>query len=149
MRRLIATVALVGAALASLTACGGEPWDDGQLHQATAGATVYIDGTNEGGDVGDQALVEQKPGGNWVVPDKAPFRWKPSDGFVVKIKLGKGGYEVLDLGGTKVGKDHDNCREDGETYVAMKATGLKWEPADDEANESSDDDCVREPADKS
>lgn len=119
------------------------------LRQIQPNATVYIDGWDEDGDTGDRALVERKPSGMWVVPSNAPFRSKRVNGFTVRVTLDpKRGFVVTDLGGIRVGKDHDNCLEDGETYAFLDvpAGTLKWE-SERSGTGSSDDDCEVVPKD--
>ncbi|GAA2454345.1 hypothetical protein GCM10010191_86530 [Actinomadura vinacea] len=119
------------------------------LRQIQPNATVYIDGWDEDGDTGDRALIEQKPSGMWVVPSNAPFRSTRVNGFTVRVTLDpKRGFLVTDLGGVRVGKDHDNCLEDGETYafLTVPPTSLEWEPPSKDTG-SSNDDCVVAPED--
>src|SRR5262245_1907564 len=144
-RGLAAVAALLPVAgLAS--ACSTE---QSALRQIRPGAVVYIDGWDEDADSGDRALVEQKPSGMWVVPSNAPFRSRRVNGFTVRVTLDpKRGFLVTDLGGTRVGKDHDNCLEDGETYafVTAPSSSLNWEPTRTETG-TSNDDCQVAPAD--
>jgi hypothetical protein len=119
------------------------------LRQIQPDTTVYIDGWDEDADRGDRAMVERKPSGMWVVPSNAPFRARRTGGFTVRVTLdAKRGFVVDDLGGTRVGRDHDNCLEDGETYafVTVPANSLKWEPAQG-GTSTSDDDCQVVPSD--
>ncbi|MFB4314994.1 hypothetical protein [Actinomadura sp. 21ATH] len=119
------------------------------LRQIQPDTTVYIDGWDEDADAGDRAMVEQKPSGMWVVPANAPFRTRRVGGFTVRVTLdAKRGFVVNDLGGTAVGKDHDNCLENGETYafVTVPANSLRWEPANTDSS-ASDDDCSVLPED--
>jgi hypothetical protein len=114
------------------------------LRQIPPNATVYIDAWDEDADEGDRALVEQKPSGMWVVPSDAPFRTRRVNGFTVRVTLDpKRGFVVTDLGGTRVGKDHDDCLEQGETYAFLGTAPntLRWEPAKADTD-SSNDDCM-------
>ncbi len=70
-RKRALTVALIAAAATTLTACGS---DNSELRQISPGTVVYIDAWDENGDRGDQAQVEQKPSGLWVVPLQSHFR---------------------------------------------------------------------------
>ncbi|MFC5753214.1 hypothetical protein [Actinomadura rugatobispora] len=112
------------------------------LRQIQPNATVYIDAWDEDADEGDRALVEQKPSGMWVVPSDAPFRSRRVKGFTVRVTLDpRRGFVVTDLGGTRVGKDHDNCLEQGETYAFLDTppSSLRWEPARADSGASNDD----------
>ncbi|MFD0854774.1 hypothetical protein ACFQ07_21220 [Actinomadura adrarensis] len=129
---LLPVVALTASCTAEKTA----------LRQIQPNTTVYIDGWDQDADRGDRALVEQKPSGMWVLPSNAPFRTRRGNDFVVRVTLDpRRGFVVTDLGGTRVGKDHDNCLEDGETYafMAVPAGSLNWEPAGGNADTSNDD----------
>jgi hypothetical protein len=119
------------------------------LRQIQPNTTVYIDGWDEDADAGDRAMVEQKPSGMWVVLSNAPFRNRRVGGFTVRVTLDpKRGFVVSDLGGIRVGKDHDNCLEDGETYafVTVPSNSLRWERAKTDAD-TSNDDCLVAPED--
>jgi hypothetical protein len=138
-------VGVVGAlgALGLLAGCAAEKT---ALRQIEPNAVVYIDGWDENADDGDQALVEQKPSGMWVLPIDAPFRTRPEKGFTVKVTLDpKRGFVVTDLGGVKAGKDHDNCLEAGETYAFMDVPlqSIQWEKEPANADDSNDDCEVR------
>ncbi|MEW2354644.1 hypothetical protein [Spirillospora sp. NPDC029432] len=112
------------------------------LRQIQPDMTVYIDGWDEDADAGDRAMVERKPSGMWVVPANAPFRTRRVGGFTVRVTLdAKRGFVVTDLGGTAVGKDHDNCLENGETYafVTVPANSLRWESVNSDSAGSNDD----------
>lgn len=129
--------------LAGLGLAAGCSTESTALRQIEPNTTVYIDGWDENGDKGDQALVEQKPSGMWVVPIDAPFRAKRTGDFTVRVTLDpKRGFVITDLGGVQAGKDHDNCLEAGETYAFMDvpATALRWE-TDKKNADTSDDDC--------
>ncbi|GAA3749824.1 hypothetical protein [Salinactinospora qingdaonensis] len=141
-KSLLAVIVLV-----ALVASGCAPRDDGILRQIPPGTTVYIDGWDEHGDKGDQALVEQKPSKLWVVPMDAPYRNKRSGDFTVEITLNNEGvFVVEDLGGIQVGQDHDNCLASGEVYVLMEVpkNKLTEEPAKSNPD-TSNDDCARVP----
>lgn len=140
MRFKILPVAVLLPVLGLTVSCTTEST---ALRQIQPNATVYIDAWNEEADAGDRALVEQKPSGMWVVPSNAPFRTSRVNGFTVRVTLDpKRGFVVTDLGGTKVGKDHDNCLEDGETYAFLDApsNSLQWEPTGTTTG-TADDDC--------
>ncbi|WP_344397785.1 hypothetical protein [Actinomadura alba] len=139
-----------GAAAAMLSVCAAATAcsaDETALRQITPNAVVYIDGWDQDGDQGDRALVEQKPSGMWVLPANAPFRTRSGGDFTVKVTLDpQRGFVVTDLGGVRVGKDHDDCLADGETYafLGVPASSLRWEP--ERSNpDTSNDDCVVRP----
>lgn len=139
MRRWIAAI---GAALV-LSACGAQ--DDGVLRQITPGQTVYIEGWDSFASSGDEAQVEQKPSGAWVIPMEAPYRFVQSDVFKVRVELTlEGQFIVRDMGGVKVGRDHDNCLAAGEAYAKMDVPSdkLQWE---DNKGGKPDGDCDRHP----
>jgi hypothetical protein len=141
------TPAVAAATLSLCAAAAGCSMEETALRQITPGAVVYIDGWDEDGDLGDRALVEQKPSGMWVLPANAPFRRTSGSDFNVKVTLDpRRGFVVSDLGGVQVGKDHDNCLADGETYAFLDipANSLPWEP--ERSNpDTSNDDCVVHP----
>ncbi|WP_157963774.1 hypothetical protein [Actinocorallia populi] len=135
-------------ALAVLGLVAGCSAENTALRQISPGATVYIDGWDDSADSGDQALVEQKPSGMWVLPVDAPFRVRSGGDFTVKVTLdSRRGFVVTDLGGTLAGKDHDDCLEAGETYafVDVPATGIRWE-GEPRRTDSTNDDCQVIPA---
>jgi hypothetical protein len=139
MRHAVLATAAVIAVLLGTASCTVE---NTALRQIPPNAQVYIDGWDEDADKGDQALIEQKPSGMWVVPINAPFRTTRVNGFTVRVTLDpKRGFVVTDLGGIRVGKDHDDCLEEGETYAFMNvpAASLRWEPATGDADTSNDD----------
>ncbi|ACY99328.1 hypothetical protein [Thermomonospora curvata] len=128
---------------AILVAAAGCSTEKTALRQIQPGATVYIDGWDQDGDRGDQALVEQKPSGMWVVPVDAPFRTRRVGEFTVRITLDpRRGFVITDLGGVKVGRDRDDCLEVGETYVFLDVpeSSLSWE-AQVAGDGAADDDC--------
>ncbi len=128
--------------LAVLGLAAGCAAENTALRQIEPKTTVYIDGWDENADKGDQALVEQKPSGMWVLPVDAPFRAKRGGGFTVQVTLDpQRGFVVTDLGGVRVGRDHDNCLEAGETYAFfdVPAGNLQWETAQKKADTSNDD----------
>ncbi len=138
----------VAGALAVLGLVAGCATENTALRQISPGATVYIDGWDEKADDGDQALVEQKPSGMWVLPVDAPFRTRPGKGFTVKVTLdAQRGFVVSDLGGVRAGKDHDDCLEAGETYafVDVPAASLQWEK-EPRRTDKSNDDCTVTPS---
>ena len=149
MKRNLRNLALVGAVLVggvSLTACAGE--DTSALGQIQAGQTVYVDLWDEAGDGGDEALAEQKPSGLWVIDTSVAFRHQREGNFDVQVRLNKetGSFEVLDMGTTKVGKDHDNCLSlnDHEHYALMKDTSIEFEK-DAGPGDNANDDCIVQP----
>ncbi|GGU98356.1 hypothetical protein GCM10010182_13700 [Actinomadura cremea] len=142
MRPSLRSAAALLPILALTVACQNEP--ENALRQIQPGTTVYIDGWDQDGDVGDQALVEQKFSKMWVVPQNAPFRYSRTGSFTVAVKLdARRGFVITDLGGVRVGRDHDYCLEEGEIYAFMDvpAERLRWERPTDEPDASSDD-CV-------
>ncbi|MEV5824073.1 hypothetical protein AB0L25_00680 [Spirillospora sp. NPDC052242] len=142
MRPRIRTAAALLPVLALTVACQNEP--ENALWQIQPGMTVYIDGWDQDGDVGDQALVEQKSSQMWVIPRDAEFRYSRGLGFTVEVQLDRArGFVVTDLGGVQVGRDHDHCLEDGETYATLdvQPNTLRWEPNVSEGDMSNDD-CV-------
>ncbi|WP_433324499.1 hypothetical protein [Spirillospora sp. CA-294931] len=144
--RTLAGCALLLPVLGLASACSQ---DETALRQIRPNAVVYIDGWDQDGDRGDRARVEQKPSGMWVLPESAPFRGRPGGEFTVRVTLDpKRGFVVTDLGGVKVGKDHDDCLATNETYawLGVPQSSVQWEPEpgnDDGAN----DDCAVVPTD--
>lgn len=129
-------------ALAVLGLVAGCAAENTALRQIEPETTVYIDGWDENGDKGDQALVEQKPSGMWVLPVDAPFRTERGGGFTVQVTLDpRRGFVVTDLGGVRAGKDRDDCLEAGETYafVDVPAGSLQWEAAQKKTGTDNDD----------
>ncbi|MFI5843250.1 hypothetical protein ACIA8K_26420 [Catenuloplanes sp. NPDC051500] len=126
------------AAATTLSACGS---DNSELRQIRPGAAVYIDAWDEKGDRGDQAQVERKPSGLWVVPLQAHFRTAKSKGFNVRVELTAQGLWRVDPEGAEVGRDHDDCLEDGEAYAQLipAESAIKWEP--DNSSATNNDDC--------
>lgn len=146
MRPRTLTAAALLPVLALTAACQNEP--ENALWQIQPGMTVYIDGWDQSNDVGDQALVEQKTSQMWVIPRDAEFRYSRGGGFTVEVQLDRGrGFVVTDLGGVRVGRDHDYCLEDGETYAFLdvEPATLRWEQNIVDGDVSSDD-CVVNPA---
>ncbi|HEX2314859.1 MAG TPA: hypothetical protein VHJ17_14045 [Thermomonospora sp.] len=145
MRRRTPAVVVV-AALGVATGC--TETEQSALRQIRPNTTVYIDAWNQDGDRGDRALVERKPSGLWVIPVNAPFRSQRVGGFTVRVTLDpRRGFVITDLGGVQVGRDHDDCLENGETYAFLDvpAQSLSWEPGGDDT--ASGDDCLVVPAD--
>ncbi|WP_157995688.1 hypothetical protein [Thermomonospora amylolytica] len=141
------TAAAVLPILAAVAGCTSP--EQSALRQIQPNATVYIDGWDQDGDEGDRALIERKPSGMWVVPVNAPFRANRVGGFTVRVTLDpKRGFVVTDLGGTQVGRDHDDCLEEGETYAFLDvpANALSWEP-DAGSSGTPNDDCQVLPVD--
>lgn len=135
-----ALAAVIGVALAG---CGTAV--DGQVRQVRPGTTVYIDGWDESGDDGDQALVEQKPSGLWVISLDSDFRWQRDGDFRVAVTLSEDGAWTVDPYDVKVGKDHDDCLADGETYVTLVEEATVEFEADRERRNDNDD-CLDEAA---
>ena len=137
--RSLGLLLVLAAAAPVLGACGAA--DNSELRQIKPGNTVYIDGWDEDGDRGDQAQVEQKPSGLWVVPLQAHFRQAKGNGFDVRVELTKDGLWRVDPEGAQVGRDHDDCLEDAEAYAQMvpAASALRWEP--DTGGATTSDDC--------
>lgn len=125
--------------LCTLGACAAE--DATELRQIAPGTVVYVDAWDEDGDRGDQAQIERKPSGLWVVPLQAHFRTRKADGFDVRVELARDGRWLVDPEGTRVGRDHDDCLEDGEAYAQMvpAESALVWEP--DTGSGTDNDDC--------
>lgn len=138
-RRAAGCAVLAAVIGLALPGCGTAV--DGQVRQVRPGTTVYIDGWDESGDDGDQALVEQKPSGLWVISLDSDFRWQPSDEFQVAVTLDDDGRWIVDPSMYKVGKDHDDCLADGETYVTLKEdTPIEFER--DRPRSNDNDDCL-------
>lgn len=121
---------LLGVAAAlSLTACAAQ--GEGVLRQIRPGDTVFIEGWDAGITSGDEAEVEKKPSGTWVIPIDAPFRRQKDDVFKVEVELAKEGvFVVKNMNGVKVGRDHDDClAATGEVYAKMGVpeAQLQWE----------------------
>ncbi|MBE1531086.1 hypothetical protein [Actinomadura algeriensis] len=145
MRPRQLTAAALLPVLALTVACQNEP--ENALWQIQPGMTVYIDGWDQSNDVGDQALVEQKTSQMWVIPRDAEFRYSRGNAFTVEVRLDRTrGFVVTDLGGVRVGRDHDHCLEDGETYASLdvQPNALRWEQNVYDG-EMSNDDCVLGP----
>lgn len=151
VRRLLvaflAALSLLATGVA-LTACST---DQTALGQIAPGQTVFADLWDEDGDKGDQALVEQKPSGMWIVDVSVHFASSRKGGFDVEVRLDaeSGTFVVVDMGSTKVGKDHDDCLsvsdDDHEHYIVMLDTSLNWES--DGGGSNDDDDCYVLPED--
>ncbi|MDR7327904.1 hypothetical protein ACH45F_03280 [Catenuloplanes sp. NPDC020197] len=141
MNRSLAALLALAVAAPVLGACSGT--DTSELRQIKPGSAVYIDAWDENGDRGDQAQIEQKPSGLWVVPLQAHFRQTKGKGFDVRVELTRDGLWRVDPEGTQVGRDHDDCLEDGEAYAQMAAAdaALRWEP-DAGGGTGGGDDCV-------
>ncbi|WP_146779046.1 hypothetical protein [Actinomadura craniellae] len=143
--RYTKTAVVAVSILATAAGCASEQT---ALRQIRPNAVVYIDGWNQKGDEGDRALIERKPSGMWVIPVNAPFRGRRVGEFTVRVTLDpRRGFVVTDLGGTRVGRDHDDCLETGEIYAFLDVPGntLNWEP--DAADTGvANDDCVVAPA---
>ncbi|BCJ70271.1 hypothetical protein [Polymorphospora rubra] len=139
-RRALAGLAAVAVTVPLLAACGQ---DNSELRQIGPGTTVYIDAWDEDADRGDQALIEQKPSGLWVVPLQAPFRRTKGGRFDVQVELTREGVWRVDPQGARVGRDHDDCLADGEAYAQLVTpeAQLRWESGS-ARNERDNDDCV-------
>jgi hypothetical protein len=135
--------ALVVAFVGGTAGCVGQ--DTSALGQIKPGETVFADLWNEDNETGDEALVEQKPSGLWVIDTSVNFRNTRKDNFDVQVTLDKttGTFKVLDMGKTKVGKDHDDCLSvnDPEHYASMGDTSITFEP-DKGDSDTSNDDCL-------
>jgi hypothetical protein len=61
--------------------------------------------------------------------------------FDVRVELTREGRWLIDAEGTRVGRDHDDCLEDGEAYAQMvpAESALVWEP--DTGGGADNDDC--------
>jgi len=136
---------IVASLLAGALALAGCGRDTTALGQIQPGDTVYADLWNEDADEGDQALVEQKPSGLWVIDTSVHFREKRSGDYVVEIMLDPelGTFVIVDMGGVKVGEDHDDClsMSDSEHYALMKESDYKFEKSVG-STDNSNDDCV-------
>lgn len=136
---------IVASLLASVLALAGCGRDTSALGQIQPGATVYADLWDEDADEGDQALVEQKPRGFWVIDTSVHFREKRSGDYVVEIMLDPeiGNFVIIDMGGVKVGEDHDDCLaiNGSEHYALMKDPDYEFEKPAGSAD-TSNDDCV-------
>jgi hypothetical protein len=139
-KRSLAVLLAAVATTPMLSACGGT--DTSELRQIKPGTTVYIDAWDEDGERGDRAQVERKPSGLWVVPLQAHFRQAKGKGFEVRVELTREGLWRVDPEGAQVGRDHDDCLEDGEAYAQLvpAESALAWEPDSGGANDG--DDCV-------
>ena len=134
----VAVLALLVAGAPALAGCSQ---DTSELRQIQPGSSVYIDAWDEDADKGDQAQVERKPSGLWVVPLQAHFRRTKGKGFDVKVELTREGQWRVDPEGAQVGRDHDDCLEDGEAYAQMvpAENTLKFEA--DKGGGNDGDDC--------
>src|SRR6478672_483968 len=146
IRSVIAAVTLAGSLTLTATACGKQTGDPTVLRQIKPGSTWYIDGWKDdkgknNKNVGDQAEVEQKPSGLWVLNVDASVSKKRTRSNQVEVTLDKHrGFVVLDMGTTQVGKDHDDClAADGETYAQMDDKSITFEK---NKGGSGDGDCV-------
>ncbi|HEU4914828.1 MAG TPA: hypothetical protein VFT16_05535 [Candidatus Saccharimonadales bacterium] len=138
--RKVAIVLTLAVGATTMTGCFGQ--DDSALGQIKPGQTVFADLWNEDNQAGDEALVEQKPSGLWVIDTSVNFRGKRQKNFDVQIKLDKatGAFKVLDMGNTKVGKDHDDCLsvQDPEHYATMVDTSITFEKDKPESGDNND-----------
>ena len=148
IRAAIVAAAIVLPVASVSTACGAQKNGPTVLRQIKPGSTWYIDAWNDdkgkkNKNVGDQAQVEQKPSGLWILNLDAAIKKTRTSSNQVKVTLDKKrGFVILDMGTTQVGKDHDDClAADGETYAQMdvKLSSLKWEK---NKGGSGDGDCV-------
>lgn len=147
-RRVVALALAALTAGITLTGCSGQ--DTSALGQITPGSTVYVDLWNENGEAGDQAELEKKPSGMWVINTAANFRATRDGDFQVEITLDpRRGYVVKSLGTTKWGQDHDNCLSvngDNEHYVFLDFAPPQSQYEGDPDNvDASNDDCVVPP----
>ncbi|MDR7275905.1 hypothetical protein [Catenuloplanes atrovinosus] len=138
-KRTLSVLLVAVAATPVLGACGAT--DNSELRQIKPGSAVYVDAWDETGDRGDQAQVERKPSGLWVVPLQAHFRQTKGKGFDVRVELTADGLWRVDPEGAQVGRDHDDCLEDGEAYaqLVVAESALRWEP--DTGGGNDGDDC--------
>jgi hypothetical protein len=143
--RIGATILALAGLAVTLTGCGGDKTMLGQI-EPNSNVTVFADMWDENADEGDQALVEQKPKGVWVIDTSVHFSNKRSGDFDVEIRLtDEGQFEVVDMGSTLYGYDHDNCLSphEPEHYVRMLDTSIQDDPKDSkESSDDSNDDCV-------
>lgn len=149
MRRSMRGMATVGAvAIGAIIVTGCSEQDTSALGQIQPGQVVYADLWMESGDDGDQAQVEQKPSNLWVIDTSASFRTTQGGEFDVKVRLNPdtGVFEVLDMGKTKVGRDHDNCLSLGDTehYAVLLDKTVTFEK-DAGPGDGANDDCVVQP----
>lgn len=143
--RLLLGLAALGLLLTGCTT------ENNLLRNVAPGTTVYIDAFYEQGEVGDQAQVEQKPSGLWVLPLDARYTLQPDAQHTVKVTLTRDGRFVIDDvdAGTMIGVDRDNCLADGETYVLMADPDLPKllrEAPSQENTTEQDTDCMATPA---
>jgi hypothetical protein len=145
--RGITAIAVVIAALFVLNGCATE---NNILRTITPGTTVYIAGWDDRADKGDQALIEQKPSGLWVVPLDAYYLMQPDAQHTVRVTLTpEGRFRVEAVGNILLGTDHDACLADGETYVEMAVPNLQTVGREMPAPDNSakqDTDCLPTPS---
>lgn len=143
MRTLMRVCALLAVFGVLLTGCAAE---NNLLRNIPPGTTVWIDAWDENEETGDEAQVEQKPSGLWVLPLDARYALQSDTMHTVKVTLTKDGRFVIEeVLGTAVGVDRDNCLADGETYADMKVTNLAQLPREvpsPERNSEPDTDCL-------
>lgn len=144
--KIARVVTALVAALGVLAGCGTAPV---VVRNQSAGSTFFIDGWDQAGEEGDQALVEKKPSGLWVIAKEAPTSPIRTGEFQVEVRLDPAnGFTVVKLNGVKVGKDHDDCvgLEEQDVRMNPAASTLVYEPEVSDPDTSSDD-CVVGPED--
>lgn len=137
-----AAVSVLGI-LAMGSSCGP---DRSALGQIRPGTTVFADLWDESADEGDQALIERKPSGLWVLDTSAPFRPVRGGVFDVEVRLDPDGrFLVVNTNDTPVGTDGDDCLapNEPEHYAVMADTTTVQEQAPAaEPAATANDDCV-------
>jgi hypothetical protein len=115
-----------------------------RLLQPDKDTSVFIDGWDQGGKAGDEALVEKKPSGMWVIPLNAEYRTTKQGEFTVEIRLVPDrGYVIMNMNGVKTGKDHDDCLAEDEVYAFPNNDKVKLDAEKDAGpTDKSNDDCV-------
>lgn len=162
---LKALVVSIGITAFALTATGCAEEDTTALRQVQPPAydpakgiagsyvSVFIDGWNNDGDEGDQAEIEKKAGLNdtWVIPNEAAYRPTKQGDFKVELRLYAADpktktppvWKIINLNGTPVGYDHDNCQGAEELYAAMATKNVMFDKNESPNGDGSNDDCVK------
>jgi hypothetical protein len=142
---------LAGAAIVALPLTTAGWCDDPtsiRLLQPNAERSVFIDGWEQANEAGDEALVEQKQSGMWVIPLNAEYRNNKTGEFTVEIRLDPAkGFIIVNMNGVKTGKDHDNCLAEDELYALpldeAVANAMKNNMETDKGpSDDSNDDCL-------